>query len=133
MTACEAMPDTETLKAWRFFAKDARRLMDEHRLAHPGVEIQDLILITKIETDLRFSKLAWDADEGGTLEPPPTVQYVDFYEYEQVEFGKPWGYWVIDNAQGDEWLGTTIKETRCAQNIMFLQLEAADLAPEAKR
>ncbi|KLO14672.1 hypothetical protein SCHPADRAFT_301348 [Schizopora paradoxa] len=134
MTACEAMPDSETKNAWRLFAKDARRLFEEHSPAHPDMRIQDLILgmlVTKIETDLRFSILAWSA-EGGSLEPPETVQFVDYYEYENVELGNPWGYWVIDNAQGDEWVGHSIKDTRCPQNIMFLQLEAADLEPQTK-
>lgn len=44
MTSCEAMPDTETKKAWRLFAKDAQRLYDEHSPAHPDMKIQDLIL-----------------------------------------------------------------------------------------
>ena len=73
--------------------------------------------VTRIETDLRYSTLAWNAEEGGTLEPPETVQYVDYYEYENVEFGKPWGYWVIDNARGDEWAGSSIKDTRCVYMV----------------
>jgi len=87
------------------------------------------LAVTRIETDLRFSTLAWNAVEGGTLEPPPTVKYVDFYEYEHVDLGKPWGYWTIDSVQGDEWVGTTISETRCSQNIKFIQLEVDELIP----
>ena len=78
-----------------------------------------------METDLRFQTLAWNKGEDSSLRPPTSVKYVDFYEYNDVQLGKTWGYWVIDNADDDAWVGATAWETRRDQ----LRLTTCNICP----
>ncbi|KAI5120616.1 hypothetical protein M0805_008092 [Coniferiporia weirii] len=120
MTSCEGIAVTKV--AWDFVINELPGLYQErYKHTHPNVPLSKFFLVTRIETDLRYSYLNWVPEPGfqdGCTSPPEVIEFV---EYENTSYGKPWGYWEISDKQG-----ISIKDYRCAQNIGFIQLEGSD-------
>jgi len=117
MTKREAVPDSQILEAWNYLAADAPRLL----AMTPGLQIRDIVLVIRIETDLRYTNVTWTMEKHN-FQRPPDVKYIDFVEYEKAQPGTEWGFWDCEGIEGVE----VRRNIRCAQNIGFVQLENTD-------
>jgi len=125
-------------EAWEFLIANASHICETHSNGRLVLRPEDLILITGVQTDLRFSLLDWKSGDGLTLADPPSE--ISFAEIDATAPGQPWGHWLNQNkgnimtVQGttevagvDCGEGITVTSFRFPQNIMFVHLEKDDL------
>ncbi|KAF8904760.1 hypothetical protein CPB84DRAFT_655161 [Gymnopilus junonius] len=104
---------------WNMLIENAEKIYERHKF--DGIrDIGDLVLVTKIDTDMRVSSYSWKSEDE-TATPPP---FIEFVENEVPAPDEPWGYWEVNDQSY-----VTITETRCLQSIGFVQLDACDLNP----
>ncbi|KAF8157267.1 hypothetical protein B0H34DRAFT_798558 [Crassisporium funariophilum] len=117
LTSCERIQDLNA--AWTVLMENAERICEENKGDHL-LDIGDLVLVTKIDTDMRIANYSWKAADDAAATPPS----VEFIEHKTPDADRPWGYWVVNDD-----CGVTITENRCPQSIGFIQLDACDTVP----
>ncbi|KAL4261833.1 hypothetical protein AB1N83_007987 [Pleurotus pulmonarius] len=105
--------------AWRYFIANATSICARFSTPELALKVPDLILIVGVDEDLRYSIL----DRKSNLDAIP--HNVDFLEFVDPGSEGEWGEWETGDT-GD----AVITYIRCPQNLLFIQLEEEDIAPQ---
>ncbi|KAF4580260.1 hypothetical protein EYR40_003194 [Pleurotus pulmonarius] len=105
-----------TRLAWINFISKAREICETFSTDEIPLSVTDLVFIVGVEEDLRVSIF----DKKGNINA--TSCGVEFLEIENPVESSSWGEWRAEDGEN-----ACIMTTRCAQSLLFIQLEEEDI------
>ncbi|KAL4261839.1 hypothetical protein AB1N83_007983 [Pleurotus pulmonarius] len=105
-----------TRLAWINFISKAREICETFSTDEVHLSVTDLIFIVGVEEDLRVSIF----DKKSNIDATPCG--VEFLEKENPVESSSWGEWRTEDGEN-----VCVMNTRCAQSLLFIQLEEEDV------